>query len=111
MGYQRQFTKPRMNDWSLVCLQFGRLPIPPEYLPDPPKLSGNRMRANDLSKRRRHSSPFGHARYGDLKENLTLPGRCSVDFYGIADKMIGPAVAKNSVCRTVVARFGIEGAE
>jgi len=59
---------------SLVCLQFASLPIPPEYLPDPPKLSRDRMRAHDLSKRR-SSSPFGHARYGDWKEH----SRCRDD--------------------------------
>ena len=57
---------------SLVCLEFVSLPIPPEYLPDPPKLWRDRMRANDLS-RPRSSSPFGHARYGDLKENSRRP--------------------------------------
>jgi len=32
---------------SVVCLRFGRLPIPPEYLPDPPRLLRDWMQTND----------------------------------------------------------------
>src|SRR5271157_1058886 len=32
---------------SVVCLHFERLPIPPKYLPDPPRLLRDRMHTND----------------------------------------------------------------